>query len=229
MRFLTTVAGSVALTGAAFATANIWAGLYMPWKGSLAIAGLTALGIPWILNKGLTARYRKIDRSASEWNSLFGMALATHLVLLPALYFGAGGSAGRISVAEAARQGAVQAGVLDPIDEATLSSYPLSEVDTGITWVPNLGTPERPLVVARQDDGELKAVYLPEAGEKVTAHNRTFVVGPAERTASRVMLCPVPEGGEGITRNRTVRVPYEDGVVTFRLLGRNHSMSISGR
>lgn len=227
--FLTTLAGSVVVTGTAFATAYIWAGLYMPWKGSLAVAGLAALGIPWMLNKGLTARYRKLDRSASEWNSFFGMAIATHLVLLPALYFGAGGPAGRISVAEAFQQGAIRAGLLETIEEATLDSFPLSEVDTGITWVPNLGTPERPLVVARQPDGALKAVYLPEAGEKVTAHGRAFVVGPAERGESRVMLCPAALDGERVKRNRVIRVPYEDGIVTFKIIGGNHSMSIQGR
>lgn len=226
--FLTTVAAATVVTGAAVATAEIWAGLYMPWKGSLAVAGLAALGIPWLLNKALTRSYRKIDRSASEWNSFFGMALATHLVLLPALYLGAAGPAGRISVAEAARRGAVAAGFLDAIDEATLSSYPLSEVDTGITWVPNLARPERPMVVARQADGELKAVYLPEAGETVEADGRTYLVGPAEHSQDRVMLCPVPEGSARF-RSRTVHVPFDGGTATFQMVRGHHSLRISAR
>ena len=228
-RFLTTFAGSVLVTGGALATGYIWAGLYMPWKGRLAVACVAALGIPWVLNKALTRSYRKLDRSASEWNSYFGMALATHLVLLPALYLGAGGHAGGVAAEEALRQGAVQAGFLNTIEEDTLASFPRSTVDAGITRVPNLGTKERPRVIARQDDGSLKAVYLPEAGEKIVSYDRAFLVGPAERSTQQVLLCPAAKDGERVTKNRVIRVPFEDGLVTFKVIAGSHELHIQAR
>lgn len=233
IRFLGTVAAATVVTGLAFTTAETWAGLYLHTKGSMAAAAAAALGLPWLLNKLLTRSYRRIDRGASEWNSFFGMALATHLVALPALYFGAGGVTGQVATREALRLASVKTGLLHDIDEATLEAFPMSEVDTGVTWVPNIGSKKRPRIIVRTAAGDLRAKHLPPAGEVYRDSSKDFIVGPSETAAARVMLCPIPGTGKGEAasrgHNRTVRVPFDGGVVTFRMRAGSHSMSVSAR
>ena len=81
----------------------------------VSLAGVAAGFIPgFLLNKGLTAAYRKHEAWASESGSLFGMMLATNILVLPAIFFGLGGPAGTLAVQEAARQTAVQLELVEP-------------------------------------------------------------------------------------------------------------------
>lgn len=227
IQFLATVAASVVVTGLAFMTTKIWAGLYLDVNGTMLAAGAAAFGLPWLLNALLTRSYRKLDQGASEWNSLFGVALATHLLLMPALYLGLGGAGGAISTREALRKSAVATGILEEVDEATLEAFPMSETDTGVVWVPNVGSTQRPRVIARLESGRLKAVVLPPAGEVYDGARADFVVGPSEVGSGRVVMARIPED---VARNpRTVRLSYEGGTVTFRMSGNSRSMSIDQR
>lgn len=212
-KFLTHAFGATTVAALTFYSLKLWAGIFYPQKTAILAGALGAVGVPFLLNKGLTRVYRRYELLASEWNSIFGMIFFTNLVALPALYLGLFGVGGTIATKEAARRIGETTGFIHEVDEATLQALPESTTSLGVVWAPNVGTPERPRVILRTEKGELKAATLPEQGQVFDQAHQDFVVGPTETQKSRVMLAPVPESN----RPTRIQVPYEGGTADFHL------------
>ncbi len=223
--FLGTVTASVGLAAFTCLAVKTYAYMYMPLKTAWLLGAAAAIIPGWLMNKALTASYRKnCDRSAVEGNSFFGSLVSANVLIIPLLFLGAFGPAGKFSAHEATRIGAETLQLVEPIDEATLETFPASETGTGYIWVHNVGTEARPREIARQADGRLQAVYLDSRGKTLSVNNHEAMIGPNDTKRGLVMLVPVPEqAGE----NRTVDVSWDGGRALFRMRGNSRQATFT--
>lgn len=210
--FFGTAIAATLLAALTALTIKTWAYMYIPMKTSWAIALGVSLVPAWVLNKLLTRSYSKVEIDPSESGSFFGMLFMVSLVTLGIVGSGLLSPAGTISLKESSRYLAVQTGVIEPIDEASLESFPTREVGTGFVWVPNLGTQASPKVIARMQDGRLRAVDLPSRGNSYTEARSEVLVGAIE--PHQVMLVPVPTNP---MEHREVTAQWSGGVAHFEI------------
>lgn len=189
-----------------------WTYMFLPLKASWALGAVAAFLPAVLLNKLLTRSYSRIESDSSELNSVFGMLLGVNLLVLPALWFGVGGTPSSLAVDESARVLAEAMGVIEPVDEATLATFPCSDVGTGYVWVANIGTSERARVIARMPDGRLQAQVLPPRGETFTGARGEHMVGPTD--GRRVMLVQVPDDPN---QSRRLEADWSGGHVIFEM------------
>ena len=210
--YLSTAAVSLMVMAFTFLAVWTWAAMYLPDGNSLAIAGAATFLPGFLVNKGLTRSYRRIDDGASEWGSIFGVLLMGNLILAPVLGLGIAGTAARIATHDAFTRAAAFTGFAEQIDEATLETFPSSDVDAGVIWVHNVGTTERPRVIARDEGCELRVVTLPPRGKVLEARTQAMV-GQVDEATDRVMLCPFPEEG----RSLRVENQWDGGRAVFEI------------
>lgn len=220
--FLGTATGAIAATGFVGLTGTIWAGMYLPAKTAILVGAAGAFVPGFLLNKMLTRSYQKLESGASEWGSIFGTLLGLNLLAIPVLCLGLVGVAPQVASQEAFTKATVTLGLLEAPDEASLKTFPASEVDTGVVWVHNVGTEARPRVISRTADGALKAVVLPPRGKVLSMRSEAFV-GPHDTETNRVMLCPIPEdGGRQVVENH-----WDGGVARFVMDGGRREASFT--
>lgn len=205
-------AGGLLLTGVTFLAVRSWAGMYLP-AGSAAATALAAAALPgYLLNKLLTRSYSRLEYGASEWGSIFEVLLLTNGLVAGGLWMGIAGIPAQVATQEALDQTVYQLGLVDEPSERTVQAFPRARMDTGVLWVPNLGTSEQPRVIARLANGTLKVEELGPRGSAFEARSEV-VRGPVSLDGGEVMLAPVPDPG---TR-RTIEVEWEGGVARFVL------------
>ncbi len=225
-QFLLTAGLAVTASTLAFLSARILAGMYLNPTWSLMVAMGAAFVPGYLLNKVLTASYRRLESGASEWGSIFGCLLLANATVLPVAWVGLAGVPAGVAVQQAIDDAAYAVGLLEQPSERTLATFPVAEVDTGVVWVPNVGTKARPRVIARQADGTLKAVVLPPRGESLKAKTESMV-GPHDTGKDAVMLAPVPE--DPARNRRIVEVDWSGGRVRFVMDGGNRSAHFTDR
>lgn len=208
--FFGTAAAALVLAALTALTVKTWAYMFIPAKASWAIALGVTLVPAWLLNKMLTRAYSKHEISPSESGSLFGMLFMVNLAAVGLIWSGFLSAASPIALQESGRYLAVNAGVMEPVDEASLETFPTRSVGTGFVWVPNLGSKASPKVIARMDDGRLRAVDLPPRGTLYSDARSEVMVGPIE--TEQVMLVPVPEDPNEI---RNISVRWSGGAASF--------------
>ena len=209
---LFTVIFGTALTVLAALTVKTWAGMYLPLQTAL-ILGISASFVPgYLINKVLTNSYREIEPEATEMGSIFGTLVLVNGFALGLVLLGLAGLPADIALEETITRSYATLGFLDKPLAATLAPYPRSTSGTGVIWAPNLGTREQPRVIARNEEGALKASYLPPRG-KVFESDHSAVVGPVDQNKGRVMLCPVPD--EDSPSSVEVQASWDGGTARF--------------
>jgi hypothetical protein len=205
---------AVALVLAAFTCLSVqtWAYMYIPLKASWVLGIGLSLVPAWIFNKLLTRSYSKVEIDPSESGSFFGMLFMANLAAVALIGSGVINAAGPISLKETSRTLSEKAGLIEPVAEASLETFPTRSVGTGFVWVPNLGTESSPRVIARQPDGRLKVVVLPSRGNTYEGANQEVMVGPIEK--DQVMLVPVPTDPN---QSREVTVEWSGGTAYFEM------------
>jgi len=213
LQTLVTVLAGSALTPLVALTVKTWAAMYLPLRTAWPIGVAIAFIPGFFLNKVLTRSYRQIEPDATEMGSIFGTLALLNVAVAACLFIGIAGLPADVAMEETLTRSYATLGFLDKPLEATLAPYPRSTTGTGVIWVPNLGTNERPRVIVRNAEGDLKAEYLPPRGKVFeSAHNA--VVGPVDETAKTVMLCPVPtDKGVACTE---VNAVYPGGRALFK-------------
>ena len=209
--FITFLLGT-ALSVVLCLTLRSWSAMFLPLQTAWAIALAVALIPSYLINKRLTKSYQELDPDATELGSIFGSLTLVNGLLLVALWFGCLGLPANIALEETMTKSYATMGFLDKPLEATLQPYPRSTSGTGVVWLPNIGTSEAPRIIVRQNDGLLRAEYLPPRGQIVN-YKEKAVVGATDGSKERVMLCPFPKDP---TNSMTkIRASWDEGYAEF--------------
>jgi len=168
------------------------AGMYVPGPGAW-VAGLACTFLPaFLMNRWVTSSFRRIHfPDAPEWRSFFGALGLVGVVVLGLLWFGAAGLPGHVAVEEACCRAGAPFGLLTDRTGTYLDAYPRSRADGYVIVAPDVGWGDSHRVMARDDDGVLKAMYVPERGTVLDGVLRPARVTNYQRGGDGIRLQPL--------------------------------------